>query len=65
MEHAKLVPVADLSKPCNEVYYLPMRAAHKETSSTSKVWVMFDAFAKTASGTPINHHLLLGPMVHP
>ena len=65
MGHEELVPVTDLSKPCNEVYYLPMHTLHKETSSTSKVWVMFEAFAKTASGTSLNDHLFLKPTVHP
>ena len=51
MGHAELVHVADLSKPCNEVYYLLMHAVHKETSSTRKVQVVFNASAKTASGT--------------
>ena len=65
MGHAELVPVADLSKPCNEVYYLPMHAVRKEASSTSKVQVMFDVSAKTASGTSLNDHLLVGSTVHP
>ena len=51
MEHAELVPVADLSKACNEVYYLPMHMVRKETSSTSKVWVVFDISAKPVSST--------------
>ena len=46
MGHAELVPVADLGRPCNEV----------ETSYTSKVRVMFDISAKTASGTSLNDH---------
>ena len=67
MGHAELVHVADLSKPCNEVYYMyfPMHAVHKETSSTSKVGVVFDESAITASGTSLNDHLLVGPTVHP
>ena len=65
MEHAELVPVADLSKPCNEVYYLPMLAVCKETSFTSKMRVMFDISAKTAFGTLSNDHLLTGLTVHP
>ena len=65
MGHAKLVHVADLSKPCNEIYYFPIHAVRKETSSISKVRVVFDAFAKTASGTSLNDHFLVGPTVHP
>ena len=38
MGDAELVPVADLSKSCNEVYYLPMHTVRKETSfSTSPI----------------------------
>ena len=62
MGHAKLVCVGDLSKPWIEVYY--MQKVRKETSSTSKTWVVFDASAKTASGTSLNDHLLVGPTVH-
>ena len=65
MVHAELVLVAHLSKPCNEVYYFSMHAVHKETSSTSKVRIVFDASAKTASGTLLNDHLLIGPTLHP
>ena len=32
---------------------------------TSKVRVVFDASPKTASGTSLNDHLLVGPRVHP
>ena len=64
MGHAKIVRVGDLSKPCIEVYYFPMHMVHKEMSSTSKVRVVFDASAKTASGTSLDDDLLVGPMVH-
>ena len=65
MEHAELVPVAELSKLCSEVYHFHMHAVHKEMNSTSKVRVVFDASAKTASSTLLNDHLLVGPSVHP
>ena len=65
MGDAELVPVADLIKPCNEVYYFPMQEVRKETSSTIKVRVVFDASAKTASDTSLNDHHLVGLMVHP
>ena len=47
MEHAEPVPPSDLSKPYDQVYYLPMHAVRKESSSTSKIRVVFDASAKT------------------
>ena len=65
MGHAELVQTADLSKPCNEVYYFPMNVVHKDTSSTSNVRVVLDASGKTVSGTSLNDHLLVGPTVYP
>ena len=65
MGHTEQVPLKEVSNPHTEVYYLPMHAVHKEDSTTSKLRVVFDAFAKTVSGTSLNDHLLVGPTVHP
>ena len=65
MDHAERVPSAEVNSPGREIYYLPMHAVHKEDSSTSKLRIVFDASAKTASGTSLNDHLLVGPTVHP
>ena len=65
MKHAEPVPSSKLSKPCDQVYYLPMHAVRKESSSTSKIRVVSDASAKTASGVSLNDQLLVGPTVHP
>ena len=64
LNHAEPVPVEELDKPCTEAYYLPMHAVRKETSSTSKIRVVFDASATTTSGTSLNDQLLVGPIVH-
>ena len=64
MNHAKLVPVADLQKPLKETFYLPMHVVRKEHSSTTKLRVVFDASAKSASGISLNDLLLFGPTVH-
>ena len=64
MRHAVAVPVEDLDKPSAEVYYFPMHAVRKETSSTSKLCVVFNASAKTSTGTLLNDHLLVGPTLH-
>ena len=64
MEHAELIPVADLQKPANDVFYLPMHAVRKEDSTTTKLRVVFDASAKSATGLSLND-LLVGPTVHP
>ena len=36
MGHAVVVPAADLEKPPQEVFYLPMHAVRKESSTTTK-----------------------------
>ena len=64
MNHTEPVPVEDLDRGYEEVYYFPMQAVRKETSSTSKIRVVFDASARTSSGTSLNDHLLAGPTVH-
>ena len=64
MNHAELVPVADLQKPPKEIFYLPMHAVRKEHSSTTKLRLVFDASAKSASGISLNDLLLVGPTVH-
>ena len=58
------VPVEELDNPRTEVYYFPMHAVRKETSSTSKIRVVFDASATTTSGMSLNDQLLAGSTVH-
>ena len=65
MGHAERVPLVEVDSPGKEMYYLPMHAVHKEDSTTSKLRVVFDASAKTASGTSMNDHLLVGSTIHP
>ena len=42
-----------------------MHAVHKKDSTTNKLRVVFDASAKSDTGTSLNDHLLAGPTVHP
>ena len=42
-----------------------MHAVHKKDSTTSKLHVVFDASAKSDTGTSLNDHLLVGLTVHP
>ena len=65
LQHAKIVPVNDLEKPQHIVFYLPMHAVYKQSSSTTKVRAVFDASAKSSSDVSLNDILLVGPMVHP
>ena len=48
--HAELVPASEVPKPHDQTYYMPMHAVYKESSTTTKLRVVFDASAKTASG---------------
>ena len=63
--HAERVPLEELDSTPGKVYYLPMHAVYKQDSTTSKLRIVFDASAKTSSGTSLNDHLLVGPTVHP
>ena len=63
--HAEKVPVLDLHKPVEQVFYLPMHAVRKESSTTTKVRAVFDASAKSSTGVSLNDVLLVGPTIHP
>jgi hypothetical protein len=63
--HAEPVPPSDLEKPQHQVFYLPMHAVHKDSSTTTKIRAVFDASAKSSSGVSLNNTLLVGPTVHP
>ena len=62
--HAEPVPVSDLHKPVQRVFYMPMHAVHKESSTTTKLRVVFDASAKSSSGSSLNDLLMVGPTGH-
>lgn len=61
--HAERVPASDLEKPTQRVFYLPMHAVRKESSTTTKVRAVFDASAKSQTGVSLNDILLVGPTV--
>ena len=64
LNHAEPVPAADLDAPMNPVFYLPMHAVKKESSTTTKIRAVFDASAKSSSNVSLNDILLVGPTVH-
>ncbi len=65
MDHAEPVPAEDLSRPAAEVYYLPAHGVVKASSTSTKLRVVFDASARTTSGTSLNDILLTGPNLYP
>ena len=64
MDHPEPIPASDLEKPCDQVFYLPMHAVIKASSTMTKVRAVFDASAKSSSGVSLNDQLLVGPTVH-
>ncbi|XP_058827669.1 uncharacterized protein LOC131687599 [Topomyia yanbarensis] len=44
-------------------YYLPHHPEFKESSSTTKIWVVFDGSAKTTTNHSLNDTLLTGPVI--
>ncbi len=63
--HAEQVPIADFQKPPQQVFYMLMHAVRKESSTTTKLRVVFDASAKSATGMSLNDLLMVGPTIHP
>ena len=59
--HAEEVPPED-QPPANS-FYLPMHAVFKESSSSTKLRVVFDGSAATTSGLSLNQALLVGPTI--
>ena len=51
--HAQHAPSKDMHKACEEVFYLPIHAVSKASSTTS-LYITFDASAKTMSGISLN-----------
>lgn len=44
-------------------YYMPHHAVIKEASNTTKLWIVFDAFATTTKGVSLNDLLMVGPTI--
>ena len=63
LRHAEPVPASE--PPPQSSYYLPMHAVMKDSSSSTKLRVVFDGSAITSSGTSLNQSLLVGPTLQP
>ena len=63
LQYAEPVPATDPLPP--QHYYLPMHAVFKESSTSTKIRVVFDGSAATTSGFSLNQSLLVGPTLQP
>ena len=59
------MPPSEINKPFGKTYYLPMHAVTKESSTSTKLRVVFDASARTTSGHSLNETLMVGPNLYP
>ncbi|XP_054707113.1 uncharacterized protein LOC129216917 [Uloborus diversus] len=63
LKHMELVPDSEINN-INSLY-LPHHGVVRNTSSTTKLRVVFDASSKTSSGLSLNDLLMVGPRVQP
>ena len=63
LKHAEVVPGETMSKTFHDIYYMPMHAVRK-SSTTTKIRIVFDASAETSTGTTLNKQFMIGPTVH-
>ena len=61
LDHIERVPEQELIKPNDQVYYIPHHAVIKESGTSTKLRVVFDASAKTSTGISLNEKLLTAP----
>ena len=61
LNHAEKVPEEEVND--SDVYYMPHHGVVRESSSTTKLRVVFDASAKTSIGSSLNDCLIVGPKV--
>ncbi|CAG7720501.1 unnamed protein product [Allacma fusca] len=58
--HMEKVPMNDVRENLS-TYYMPHHCVIKESSTTTRVRVVFDASAKTTSGISLNERCMVGP----
>ncbi|UYV72604.1 hypothetical protein LAZ67_10000024, partial [Cordylochernes scorpioides] len=61
--HMELVPIKEIIRDPSTCYYMPHHGVEREQSATTKLRVVFDASAKTDSGTSLNQILETGPKI--
>ena len=65
MGHAEKIPLQEVNKSHTEIFYLPMHGVVKDTSSMTRLRIVFDGSAKSSSGYFLNDVLLPGPSLYP
>ena len=65
MGHIEEVPPEEINNGCEDHYYLPHHAVFKESSTTTKLRVVFDGSAKSSNGISLNETLMVGPTLQP
>ena len=61
--HAEIIPA---SEPVPQhTYYLPIHGVFKQSSTSTKLRVVFDGSALSTSGISLNQSLMVGPTLHP
>ena len=63
LRHAEIIPAEELDNPRQN--YLPMHAVMKESSTSTKLRVVFDGSAITSGGFSFNNVLAVGPTLQP
>jgi len=61
--HMKLVSKIEQNLSESSCFYLPHHAVFKESSSTTKLRVVFDASRKSSTGISLNQLLMVGPTI--
>ena len=61
--HAEAVPESQLRRLPQ--FYLPMHAVFKDSSTSTKIRIVFDGSAVTSTGISLNSALLVGPTLQP
>ena len=64
LKHAEPVLPSDPAPPVNQQFYLPTHGVAKESSTTTKLRIVFDGSATTTSGASLNDTLLPGPSLY-
>ena len=65
LRHAQLITPEERQVKVERCYYLPMHAVFKQSSTSTKLRVVFDASSKTSTGVSLNDILAPGPTLHP